>query len=175
MFIRLHRLFKKLCSLKNNKIFNAVKSGDIEKVRELINKGKNIDIVHYDWNWPLVMSAVPYPDILELLIKNGVNIDCQETNKWYSPLINASRLNEIESVKILIKYNANTHLTSFVGFPAIFYAIERNYLKIVKILLKKENNIEFLEDVIKICIEKNILNTKYKELVEKRIIEIKGN
>lgn len=172
-------MIKKILSLlkpdKTARLFKAVESGKIEVVEKLIEEGQNLNITSAAIEWPLLLSAVPHPEILSLLLTKGANPDCQEKNKWYSPLINAARLNRIESVKLLLAHHADRHLTSFAGLSALVYAIERDNETIAKMLIDEEDNSQFLTDVIDTCVEKNIPLSNYKEMIEKRLVEIEDS
>ena len=167
-------LKKKILKMRVNEFFNAIENNDIEKVREFLENEYPVNTTHPSWDWPAAMSAISYPAILTLLIEYGVNINAQETNKWYTPLINASRLGMTDAVKILLKNNADTHLTSFVHFPALFYALEFKHPEIINLLLEHETDAEFINEVIRLCDKKNVDIKNYLDLLKKRIREIEN-
>jgi len=144
---------------KNKEItafFTAVKTGDINTVRKKLKTEYEINQPYPDSDWPIALTSVKHPEILRLLISHGAEINNQESHKWYSPLINAVRFSQVESVNILLENNADTHLTSFAGLPALVYALEIKNEEIIELLLKNETSAEFLEKVKKICYEKGI-------------------
>lgn len=175
MIYRLKRLLKKLFKTKIDIFFDAISAGDITKVKSFLENGYDVNQKHPDWDWPAALSAVAHPDILKLLIEYNVDIDAQETNKWYTPLINTARRGKTDVVKILLENNANTHLTSFAGLPALFYALEGKYEDIIHLLLKHETDDDFLYEVISLCEEKEIDIQKYLDHIKKRIEELEKN
>jgi len=165
-------MFKSKEPKSNEQLFAAVKSGNLQKVKELVDAVQNVNIVESGIEWPLILCAVAFPEILEYLIQQGADINSQEQNKLYSPLINAARLNHIESAKILIKYDADLHLTSFAGLTALHYAIERYHDEITKLLLNKENDPAYLKEFIQFCENTSFNLSIYKNMIIKRINEL---
>lgn len=155
-------------------MFEAVEDGDLNSVKKLIAKGCDVNIHKTAVNWPLILSAVPHPEILECLINNGAAVNVQEENKLYSPLITACRLNQIKSVKILLAHNADPHLTSFANLPALYYAIERDHNDIVQLILENEKDALFLRDFTWYCYEKSIDISSATNLIEQKINALEG-
>jgi ankyrin repeat protein len=135
-------------------INNAIYNKQYERVDILLSQNKNlINQIDCDSYNPIHYAARHDSKILELLItKYNANID-KRTNYNNTPLILASKINNIESIKILLKYNADTTLKNRDDFSALDYLIEtygeiNNVIKYlfneedenIKLKLNKKNN-----------------------------------
>ena len=77
-----------------------------------------------------------YIDVIEKLI-DKVNINVQDEEKGYTPLINAIRGRKIETVKILLEHNADvTKIKSNNGRNAFFWAAALDELEMLKLFEK---------------------------------------
>jgi len=129
-------------------LLNAVKSKNIDLVKELLDKGANIEVKNEKGQTPLFI-ATRYSgtessnEIVKLLLDRGANIEAKTYNE-NTPLamsvINTRSESNIETVKLLLKYGADinsknnkTELT-----PLMLAVSESNAdsdLETVKILL----------------------------------------
>ncbi|OUM57792.1 hypothetical protein PIROE2DRAFT_64803 [Piromyces sp. E2] len=94
-------------------------------------------------NFELVASLIEYA--------TNYNIDLNISNDiHYTPLIYAYNSNEMEIFKLLVQY-ININERDFTGNNLLFYAIEKNDLKMVDYLIKTDidtNNINNIEESI---------------------------
>ena len=136
-------------------IFEAVKKGDIQKVKEAIKHGADVNAKD-NRGWPLWVYA-KNKEVLDLLVKNGAKIpgfDVKKYNKGYTPLHLAAENGSKEVVKLLIKYGANVNAYGAVSVPVtatlhvfaprvikisktpLHIAVERGYKDIAELLIK---------------------------------------
>ena len=170
------KFFKKLRSRKQvAAFFEAAENRNISVIKDLLESGFDVNLKHRDFNWPVILSVVEYPEILEYVILLGADINAQETNKWYSPLILATRKEIKQSVIVLLRHHADTHLTSMAGLPAIFYALELGSDEIVDMLLDQEDDDAFLKEVVALCKEKGVDISNYQSSIDNRMNDILHN
>ncbi len=149
-------------------LLESLEKQNYSQAKECLLQGANPNIRYSQWNWPSILSSVGSPSLLLLFIEKGADINVCEENKFYSPLILATRVNSVDSVKILLENGANRHHQSFAGLPALFYAMEFRHRKIFDLLLKQEDNVEFLNYMIDLYEDKKEivhLEEKYRDRI----------
>lgn len=105
------------CSREENPavtpLMKAVSTGNIARVEHLLKQGADTSVTFPGTNETLLMMAIKYPDILEMLLeKDPSNINAQ-TNDGWTALMLASSLNAPkESTELLIKYGADLEIKS---------------------------------------------------------------
>ena len=116
---------------------------DLEMVRILINKGAKVNVVDDGGRIPYLIHSILIgsQDLLELLIKEGANVDIKWLNK--PALIYAidhltKRSRNVEIVELLIKEGADVNAEDDKGKTALYYAKNRGYTKITELLEKAE-------------------------------------
>jgi len=126
-------------SYANNKIdshlIEAVESGDLELVQDLISKGADINIKDSAHNPPLSIAARKgRTDIVNYLLsfkntenKNFLDINFQNPSDGWTALMLASTNGHVEAVKALVNHNANVNLQGKFGETALMYAAFKPY------------------------------------------------
>ena len=103
-------------------LIEAVSSGAIEKVVELLNKGAEVNASETRSCSPLHFAAIEgYAEIASLLLKHGANVNAQD-NTGLRPLHYAAWYGYTEVVKLLLdldKYFSLRILNSTVVSPKI--------------------------------------------------------
>ena len=90
-------------------IHKAAYNGDIQKVRELLQKGVNPD--ERDWYGGTALHAAMFQkntEIVKLLLENNFSIDAVGPQNGYTPLHDAVWADNIEAVKLLLDKGAKT-------------------------------------------------------------------
>ena len=127
-------------------IHDAIINNDEQQTRFLLSVGVNPNSPDDRNNTPLITAtARPTPNIniIRALLQKGANINAQNTN-FYSALMLASKNDtDGEIVRHLLENNANIRLLNFKGESALFVALYYNNIKIIKILLEYEPNINY--------------------------------
>jgi ankyrin repeat protein len=115
-------------------LLDAAERGDLERVRELLDKG--VDIYYADgWSGTAMFYAAAncHTKIVELLLARGVDI-----NRGYrmnkTPLICAAQFGCNETVRFLIKRGADVTLKDVNGQTALMHAVENNHSSTAAIL-----------------------------------------
>ena len=101
--------------LPSNSLHEACQRGKVKKVRELMREPNIADFINVGAG---VFSYTPLheatssrkPEIIELLLDNGANVD-SKSNGEYTPLHIAATIGDLRCIEMLLKYNANVNVT----------------------------------------------------------------
>ena len=135
-------------------IKEIVKKGDIEKLKELIEKGTDLNkqykygvtVLNYLSN--KINRKEFGNEMFELLLKNGADPNIPDNYGW-TPLMTASGvtniLSNIDTVKLLLKYGADINKQNIYGRTALLHAVKnlnekRSTIETVKLLLENGAN-----------------------------------
>jgi len=118
---------------QNAEIHKAAYHGDINKVRELLQKGVKPD--ERDSFGGTALHAAMFQknmQIVKLLLQNGFNINAQGTQNGYTPLHDAVWANNLEAAKLLLDEGAKTNLRGKDGLTPFGKAKNEGKTEIVK-------------------------------------------
>lgn len=129
---------------EEQKLFEAIKRGDISKVEQLL-KSSSVDVnCRHAMGWsPLLVAAInDWPQIVQLLLDFGADIDIRDEFSNISQISRQLRLNYLrvamareEEFSNLLSLNV-----SFRGTTALHYAVLANSLETVELLIKRGAN-----------------------------------
>lgn len=121
---------------ESDTLMNALKNDDINKAKELIMSGVNINTRNMIGETPLMEAAEKgYTEIVELLLNKRVNINISNV-KNITALSKAAYNGHTDIVKLLVNADATLNIRDRDGKTALTYAFENEYKDIVKILKK---------------------------------------
>ena len=121
-------------------LVNASMYGNIDAVITLLEHNADTSIKTHDKNSALHAAArFGFPKIAQILLKVGLSPNDQDIT-GATPLMFAILGGHTAIVKLFIKNEANVNLTDKHGQSALFPACEKNYLKIVQLLLQAGAN-----------------------------------
>lgn len=185
---------------KGYDLYNAVKKGNIEMIRNLISQGADVNYVFqpevYGYT-PLHMAAYyAMNKIIELLVDNGANINVYSLDGKTPLALAVERHNREETVELLLRCGAHdgtAPIPDYASIGEIFLTTDNNYWLIVeggKIqeyqkfelqnLLEKRKSLSLLGKEVEISFD-NDTQSKTKvyyafSLSEKEMVaEVKGN
>ncbi len=103
-------------------------NGHYEAVDKLINKGAEIDMVDKGGYSAMMLAASNnFSDIVDLLIENGAEVNrIEKTNGW-TALIWAAKQGHDETVKVLLKHQADKFIKDYSGSIALDYVKNTEY------------------------------------------------
>jgi ankyrin repeat protein len=123
----------------NGELKKATESNDINKVKELIMDGVNIDeIDEYEYTPLMIASESGYFEITKLLIENKADVNKKNFCGWTSLCYAATR-NHFDIVELLIKSGANVNEYCQDGCSILMWVIrqQHNRIKMVKFLCER--------------------------------------
>lgn len=119
-------------------LVRAAGQGDIGTVRELLEKGADVNTRDPESGWTPLMSTAfsGNIDIVELLIKKGAHVNAQDKFSW-TPLMIASRSGHADIARVLLDAGADVNAKTNTGYTSLMAASKQGYADIVKLLLAK--------------------------------------
>ncbi len=131
-----------------NQLVNSIEESDVTLAKKLIDKMGDTSNTTYTWNHlsPLTHAIKnDNEEIVEYLLKKGVDVNQKLSEKGPTPLINAAMGNNLTIVSLLLKYGANTGNTFDGNHTALTAALdygERDEDIILKLISVTDVNIE---------------------------------
>ena len=123
-----------------NPIIIAVRRGYLEVVKELLNRGANVNTRDKRYGMTLIAQAAYKGElsIVKELIKRGANVNLRD-GSGETPLMGAAYEGELSIVKELIKAGADVSAQSD-GWDALTYAALERYTGVIRYLVEKGAN-----------------------------------
>lgn len=126
----------------NENLLEAVENGDIKEIKELLERGANINATN-EGGTTVLMKATWRNNIkiVRLLLENGVNVNAPTRGKD-TALMKAVLENESKIVQLLLKFGADVNAQNILGGTALIVATFLAKTEIVKMLLKSGADIQ---------------------------------
>ena len=138
--------------LLNNDLLNRVVFGSHRSVRELLEKGVDVNYQRENDGWTALIRASYFSysnnfriDIIRLLIEYGANVNLQDKD-GYTALVFASYNGHTEAVKLLLANGADPDLQDNNRRTALMYASHNGHIEIVKLLLAAGAKVNLQDD-----------------------------
>uniref|UniRef100_A0A8C0PZ94 SOCS box domain-containing protein n=1 Tax=Canis lupus familiaris TaxID=9615 RepID=A0A8C0PZ94_CANLF len=145
-------------------VLKAIKEGDEEALKAMIKSGKNLAEPNKEGWLPLHEAAYygqlsclktlqqAYPavidqrtlghlDCLQSLLQAGAEPDISNKSRE-TPLYKACERKNVEAVRILVQYNADTNHRCNRGWTALHESVSRNDLEVMEILVSRGAKVE---------------------------------
>ncbi len=126
--------------LLNNDLLNRVVFGSHRSVRELLEKGVDVNYQRENDGWTALIRASYFSylnnfriGIIRLLIEYGANVNLQDKD-GNTALVFASYNGHTEAVKLLLAAGAKVNLQDDRDYTALYYANREGYIEIQKLL-----------------------------------------
>lgn|GEM_PF-2273627 len=126
-------------TLNEKKFFDAVKHGNRDVIRQLVNTGIDVNIKDSD-GWTALMLATFYGDndkTVRLLIELGAELDVQNDD-GETALMRTAIVNATNSAKLLISNGANLNIKDNNGKTALMMAIKEKSSEIQDMIVANE-------------------------------------
>jgi ankyrin repeat protein len=119
-----------------SELFDAVKRGDTARVKELIEKGVDVNARDKDDWAPLDIAAYNgYASVAELLIKNGADVNARD-NKGFTPLHFAAYNGHVDVAELLLKHGADLNAKNNDGWTPLHYAAQEGHADVAELLIR---------------------------------------
>lgn len=128
-------------------LFEAIKNGNLEKVKKLISpsflsKGVNVNVKNRSGEIPLIVAVKQRKDeIVELLIDKGADINATDRT-GLTVLIIAVSANNVDIVELLLKRNVEIDKTDHEGNSALIWSFKEGNYKVADLLLLKDADVK---------------------------------
>ena len=124
-------------------LMNAVKNNDIALVRELINRGINVNELDVNKDAPLIIAAYKgYTEIVKLLLKAGADVSVVDPGMKATALHAAAYAGNAEVAKLLIEYKIDVNKQGpYNGYTALHDAVWQNNIETAQILIEAGANL----------------------------------
>lgn len=147
-------------------LINAVKSNDLESFSALCNKNDVHQIDEYGKTALAYAAANGNEYMINCILQAGADINARD-NLNKTPLMYAvSRAGNLKIVELLLEAGANPSVIDIKNNSVLMYAVLYGDLPIVKMLLKKNHNMNLVNHV-----GLNVLNLAITQNAEFQVIE----
>ncbi|KAJ5511656.1 hypothetical protein N7453_003759 [Penicillium expansum] len=108
--------------MQQSALYHAIRSGDAEIVEELLHDQPQWNYV--DQQRPaLIVSAFDKPDILQLLLNAGADLNTPGPEGW-SPIFYAAKLGSVHVIQTLLDSGADLHTRDDYGWTPLCIAVD---------------------------------------------------
>ena len=157
--------------LYNTSLIKAIEDGDVDRVNLLLYAGVDPNEKNDEGFTPLTTAAKNNPEITEMLLKRGADVNLPAKNGLY-PLMAAAQTGNIETLSLLLEYGANPNTKDKNGKTALDYAAEnKNYDVVLKLIDTQVIKIDNKEKALSISL---ISAVKAKDIDSVRKLLAKG-
>jgi ribosomal protein S27AE len=117
-------------------LFYAVQNGDFSSVRELIDKGVDVNVTDTD-GWAPIHYATSkgLTKIIQILVEKGADPN-KRTREGWTPLHLAVVYDKYDVAMLLLQKGADPNLQDSKGKTPLHWAIENNKSELVKLLVE---------------------------------------
>ena len=124
-------------------LIEAVMSGNLMKLRQLVADGANVNLTNRLGMTPLMVAAQwNRPGIVSFLLSNGADVQAQEHSSGCNALMFACLSGNPEVVRLVLKHGAPVNSTNFNGRTALMTAAFCGITKVVRMLLQHGADID---------------------------------
>jgi len=142
-----HNLFPKVIKLMiyEHPIFDAAENGNIEELRELLEKNPNlINLKTSNGNITPLMIGIYHFDVVNFLLSRGADVNLKD-DSGMTALIFASAF-KIEIVALIASKGADVNAKSDYGTTALNMAIKCNKIDIIEYLINKGADVNLADN-----------------------------
>jgi ankyrin repeat protein len=128
--------------MNEEEFFNALRNSDLEKVKDFLVKGGDINKQDKDGYTPLMIVCLNYQRISDTISKASTNsnVNYKQGYNTYNTIITNNKL----IADILLEKGADVNIKSKNGFTCLMICSTKNYLSMAESLTNKPFNKEYL-------------------------------
>ena len=118
-------------------LHDAVKAGNLAKVKQLIAQGADVNGKNIFTETPLYRSAqLGHFEISRLLIEKGADVN-GISHSGRTPVILAAGNGHEKVVQLLIGKGADVNAKDHSGYTSLYFAVSKGHIKLVQLLIEK--------------------------------------
>jgi ankyrin repeat protein len=121
-------------------IIDAATSGDVARVRQLLDQGADVNSVtsgRYPWTPPMNAAFRGNTDVARLLLERGADPNCQDLDSFRAVTLAAAD-GHWDIVRLLVEHGADPSQGDGYGKTALDYAKENGRPELVRLLGAKQ-------------------------------------
>ena len=121
-------------------IFERCKAGDVNFFRDMIEQGKNLNIID-QWGNSLISMAIKWTrgDIMRMLVNAGADFTIRNKN-GRSPLFHAVASRACTAAEYLLSKGANPNIIDVVGDTPLHWAVRHQDVSVIHALVRAGAN-----------------------------------
>ncbi|MGC8659742.1 MAG: ankyrin repeat domain-containing protein [Desulfomonilaceae bacterium] len=128
---------------------NACRSGDLERIKNLIQRGIDVNLRSRRGGRTGLMLAVKknHPEVVEFLLASGADVNLVgKGGSGKSALIRSAEIGNAKITRMLVEHGAHLDVRSKIsGKTALMKAAEAGFIDIVGYLLEKRADVHFID------------------------------
>lgn len=123
-----------------SELIHAVRVGDLDKIRDLIRRGADVNYVDMYHDFPLGVAAEKGDsESVKTLLASGAKVDVRG-RRQETALIVAAREGHLEIAELLFEYGADRNAVNYDNDTPLHVAVEKGHKNVVLLLLSKGAN-----------------------------------
>ena len=137
-------LTKKISRIFKGKVVlhNAVKAGDQQQVKDLLDNGANINAMDSEGATPLFVALDKgHTEIANFLMEEDADVNASQDDEGFTPLFLAVTQAFIEQTGMLIKKGADINAINKKGYTPLHIATGMNNSELTRLLIENGANI----------------------------------
>ncbi|XP_068687495.1 serine/threonine-protein phosphatase 6 regulatory ankyrin repeat subunit B-like [Montipora foliosa] len=138
----IEKLYRRLVGIDEtvNELHSCAKSGDVEKVIELVlNDGIDVNVAAKSNITPLLLaSAMSSGVLIKTLIDLGADVNAQTAPGKEGPLVFAASSNNYMVARVLLEHSADANIKDLWGITPLYKAVMQKNVPLVELLLENK-------------------------------------
>ena len=130
-------------------LLQAATDGEDEVVKSLVTRGANVNFRGNRGITSLIAATEnKHRSIVEYLLYHRARVNVRRTDNGYSSLMIACQNNDLEMVKLLLRFGADVDLRCDSGFTSFDFAMNNNNIEILMMLLTSRDGLDSMLETI---------------------------
>ena len=121
-------------------LFAAAQKGDFETVKNLLTKYPDMKTVRRDGGWTLLHLSFQSRELVEYLIKMGLDIEARSDSQW-TPLHSQAYRGHKDGVELLLEYGADIEAKHAYDMTPLVSSLRWDRIDVAKLLVEKGANV----------------------------------
>ncbi len=126
---------------KTAELFAAAEKGDFATVKNLLTRYPEMKDSRRNGGWTLLHLSFGSRELVEYLIKNGLDIEAKSDGGW-TPLHSQAYGGFKDGVELLLEHGANIEAKHAYGMTPLINSIRWNRTEVAKLLVEKGANVD---------------------------------